>query len=184
MIIPMSLVMTPFNLCRFCSNRKDDYSQVLLARNDHTYGWLYCSDCEKKAIENKRKWTIMEYKPEANKRNILKLIGEKEYIQFIDGETKEKNFINLNDGSVRMSLSYNRIVVRLYNDTVMRDICLSELIAGYPDLFGDSFESQNNLNIDTSVYEQQGIDYWKKELEISYNLAKEKKIKAGKWKWF
>ena len=183
MILPRSLVMTPFNLCRFCDNRKADYSHVLLAKGDHTFGWLYCSDCEKLAIENEKEWNIMEYKPEANKRNILKLIGEKEYIEFIDGKTEEKNFINLNNGTLRISLSYNRIIVRLYNDTVMRDICLSELIAGYPDLFGYSFESQQNLKIDTSVYEQYGIDYWNNQLKKSYKLAKNKNIKAGKWKW-
>ena len=183
MILPRSLVMTPFNLCRFCDNRKADYSYVLLAKGDHTFGWLYCSDCEKLAIENEKKWNIMEHKPKPNKRNILKLIGEKNTIEFTDGETGKTFFVNLNNWTSRISLGYNEIIFRLFDDNVIRDVRLSELIAGYPDLFGVSFESQHNLKIDTSVYEQYGIDYWKKQLKKSYKLAKNKNIKAGKWKW-
>lgn len=188
-------LITP-KYCDFCMKNLNTETSMYFFENDHLNGWQYSNSCRNKLEES----IIMEKKIRMNMKEIN---GRKPlYIKIKKEEMKNKAIhfnpnitptikLNLNckhitekmgknigkltffihhGGTLRMSKSLNTLIWIEYFTGIFTTF--SQLIKENPSVFGESFED-SIFEIDLQIHTKDDIKFWVKELNKSYEQARE-----------
>ena len=155
------------NTCDFCDNPEGDSYLLDLFKSHYYEGWQYCGKCKEKCRINRIQYLSYKLKPNENTRNVLVFKSKnKNLVEF------EDYTFQINAGDFRMSISFSEIVVFLSNTSGHKHIKFSEMIKKRKNLFGDHSEDFPFI-IDDELYDEDGIKYWEKQIQKSYDLSKE-----------
>ena len=184
------------NYCDFCMKNHSSTTSLYFFENNVLDGWQYSDSCKDKL----EKSIILEKKI---RMKMLEEMGRKPfYLNIKEGKIKNKaiNFnpntvptieLNLNcsniskklvpdygklkffihhGGTLRMSKSLNTLIWIEYTTGIYSTF--SDLIKENRSVFGESFED-SIFEIDLQIHTKEDIEFWLKELNKSYEQAKE-----------